>query len=182
MLHTAAQAVFSRTRTSSVVGSVSPPTVYFQPEIDSPAFANVIGQESIDPPFSSCGTRKLCRNADVLFAPWNSVATTAPSRGTIARTTFVGTPAGSDVAVGSVRIDPVAPRFYVTAELTTLTLGQAVDKMGQNTGWTSGNILNTCYEGSVRQTFHPPIDTSWVIPCAVMATYGHNFGDSGSLL
>lgn len=28
---------------SSVVGSVSPPTVYFQPEIDSPAFANRIG-------------------------------------------------------------------------------------------------------------------------------------------
>jgi hypothetical protein len=64
----------------------------------------------------------------------------ASLQGEIARTTFFGT-----TGPGSITIDPTA-YFTVGNKLTFpwLTVGRWASKIGQNSGWTRGQITNSC--------------------------------------
>jgi hypothetical protein len=116
-------------------------TTYAQPTrtIDP----TVIATEVQDPFFVSggnCSAGKVCRSSDASRAAYS--AGTESARGVIAKTTGVNT--------GSLTI---AGTFSVTAQDDANTsFSGTVNKVGRTTGWTQGNITNTCATVNVSQS------------------------------
>ncbi len=168
--------------TNSVGSVASPQTAFFQRDVTGQP-QDLIGTETIDPPFFSCEGNQVaverCRNSDIVFAAWNSGATGAASQGIIARTTFAGAH-GNPASVGSLRIDAANPQFLVTSDINGVTQGEPVHKTGKTTGWTSGDVFLPCVNSLVQiqpQTVNP--DTIWTALCLPVASYGADGGDSG---
>ena len=132
---------------------------------------NLRGVESDDPAWYWCGVNH-CRDSDASLFQLNSPSYPNYKRGRIARPT-----SRSNTAYGPLVVDTINPYFEVAAiDLDNTIVGQEVQKVGHVTGWTYGNVTETCaniYKGS----FPPPYDLT---RCAYKADYISDGGDSGS--
>jgi PKD repeat protein len=108
-------------------------TAYFQPS--SSVDATAIAIEADDPAYTrlaGCSRGKVCRYSDAARALYQSG--TESTRGSIAKAT--GENNGSLVVNGA---------FTVTAQNNSSTsFSGTVHKVGRTTGWSSGNVTNTC--------------------------------------
>lgn len=125
-------------------------TNYGQPNPSS----GLIATESIDPSGSP-------RRSDALFAPY-SAGVRAPI-GRIAKT--VGGP-------NSGSLDRDGTYLTVTGKADAV-VGQAIQKIGRTTGWTSGTVTRTC----VDLNFGSTVGTT---SCQTASNAGSDSGDSGS--
>jgi hypothetical protein len=100
-----------------------------------------IGREVRDRGGQTCGfatTLVSCRRADASIYAYG--AGVSYDLGRIARTMSYG--AGQ---AGSREIDPLNPYFQITAKNTSgLSVGTWIDKVGSQTGWTRGQVKNSC--------------------------------------
>jgi hypothetical protein len=106
-------------------------TTYYQPVSSASA---VIATEVADPAYSSipgCASGKACRKSDASRALYASG--TESTQGRIAKTTGVND--------GSVT---TAGEFAITQQSGSPTFSGTVHKIGRTTGWTSGNVAQTC--------------------------------------
>jgi hypothetical protein len=108
-------------------------TAYYQPA--SSVDSTPIADEAHDPSYTSlpgCSAGKQCRYSDAARALYRGG--TSSTRGSIAKTTGVNN--------GSLSVNGA---FTVTAQNNTATsYSGTVHKVGRTTGWTSGNVSNTC--------------------------------------
>jgi hypothetical protein len=115
-------------------------TQYYQPT--STVDGTVIATEVEDPPYfkgGACSKGKNCRYSDASRALYSSGV--ASTRGAIAQTS--GPNNGSLVVTGS---------FAVTSQDNTTTnfpVGTTINKVGRTTGWTQGNVTNSCVNTNV---------------------------------
>ena len=138
-------------------------TLYYQPLTAGNTF---IGTETVDPLYSratcnAAGIRgnHICRYSDTSFEQLASGVT--QTLGAIERTDSVNT--GSLTIAGS---------FRVTSEGASL-VGQTVNKVGRTTGWSQGQVTNTCVNTGVSGSKIVQLCQDWV-----SASVGP--GDSGS--
>jgi len=116
-------------------------TTYAQPSrsIDP----TVIATEAADPAYTSgdgCSSGKVCRWSDASRALYSSGVSS--SQGIIAKTTGVNS--GSLTTSGN---------FTITAQNNSGTsFSGAVNKVGRTTGWTRGNVSQTCVTVNVSQS------------------------------
>jgi hypothetical protein len=107
-------------------------TAYYQPS--SSAEPNAIAIEAHDPSYfrgGACSRGKVCRYSDSSRALYQ---TGIDSNGEIARTTGVN---NGDLSVTGV--------FDITSQdNSSTTFSGTVNKVGRTTGWTAGNVTNTC--------------------------------------
>lgn len=108
-------------------------TLYYQPT--STAAPNAIATEAADPAYFTggpCSSGRRCRYSDAARAAYHSG--TASTQGAVAKTTGVNN--------GSVTVDG---SFWITEQNNTATsYSGTVEKVGRTTGWSSGNVTNTC--------------------------------------
>lgn len=106
---------------------------------------NTLGTVRLNPPWQdgalgyggddSCRGREPCTHADVI---WVRHSTPSNSRHTVAKTAYAGVGDGQ----GSISI---VGTFYPSPALyTVVTGGPRANKVGRLTGWTSGDITETC--------------------------------------
>jgi hypothetical protein len=118
-------------------------TVYYQPT--SSVDGTVIATEVEDPTYQrgipGCPRGKKCRRSDASRARYS--ASVASTRGSIAKTS--GANNSSLEVTGN---------FTVTSQDNTTTnfLGATVNKVGRTTGWTSGNVTQSCVTVNVSGT------------------------------
>ena len=114
-------------------------TTYYQPT--SSVDGTAIAVEADDPQYFSggpCSIGKVCRYSDASRALYNSG--TESSRGIIGKTTGVNS--GSLTLAGT--------NFSVTSQDNSTThFSGTVNKVGRTTGWTQGNVSNTCVSVNV---------------------------------
>lgn len=149
-------------------------------DVDGVTFAQAsgdatIGYETVDPPFISYGVAKtagppddgrLHRKSDSAFI---RSTTTDVNAGRIARTESRGYASGSLTRSSA---------FTITAEATDYhAVGTEVNKVGRTTGWTYGNIIQSCVniERGVNAS-----GKTLVLDCQYVVAAGANHGDSGS--
>ena len=136
-------------------------TKFYQPS--SAVNATPIGKETIDPSFSSdppqCETGKVCRYSDAAFVRFASGV--SYNLGKIAKTT----------SRGSINVDHNA-KFRIVRERTTTSIGETIDKIGRTTGWTSGDVTDTCV--------HTSLPNNRVLLCQTIAHVDADLGDSGA--
>jgi hypothetical protein len=108
-------------------------TAYFQPA--SSVDGTPIAVEADDPSYArlaGCSVGKVCRYSDASRALYSSG--TASTRGAIAKTTGENT-----LSLNT------AGSFTITSQAnTTTSFSGTLHKVGRTTGWTSGNVTNTC--------------------------------------
>jgi hypothetical protein len=144
-------------------------TQYFQPT--STVDPTVIATEVEDPTYfrgGACPRGRKCRFSDSSRALYSgSVAST---RGAIAKTSG---PNNGSLTVTSA--------FTVTSQDNTTTsfpIGTTVNKVGRTTGWTQGNVTNTCVNTNVSGTNITQLCQTFVAnPGGAVVVGG---GDSGS--
>lgn len=144
-------------------------TQYFQPT--STVDPTVIATEVADPLYfkgGQCPRGRKCRFSDSSRALYSASATS--TRGSIAQTS--GPNNGSLTITGS---------FAVTAQDNTTTsfpIGTRVDKVGRTTGWTQGNVTQTCANVNVSGSQITQLCQTIVVnPNNAVVVQG---GDSGS--
>ena len=136
-------------------------TDFYQPSSDVNSTA--IGTETIDPTFSSslsgCPSGKVCRYSDSAFVRFASGV--SYNLGNIAKTT----------GAGSIDVHHNAP-FRIVAERTTPRVRESIDKVGRTTGWTRGQVVDTCTNVMLA--------ANRMLLCQVRANVEGGGGDSGS--
>jgi hypothetical protein len=135
-------------------------TPYWQPT--QTALSDRIGNEVADPTYSQlsgCPPGRRCRRSDAARVAYR--AGTTSTLGSIARTT--GANNGSFTISGS---------FSITAEGSPV-VGQTAHKVGRTTGWTRGQITNTCVHTNL-------LGTNITQLCQSFVSAGAGPGDSGS--
>jgi hypothetical protein len=137
----------------------------YQNENDS---GNLIGWEISDPPLWEPGEGYCpdtvgvgCRYSDASFFSYYS--SSYPDSMTIART--ISWPPQS------LTINSNSPRFAVTGPVEYLPVGLDVHKIGRTTGWTAGEVTETCVDIELDDI---------VTFCSWVADYASGSGDSGS--
>ena len=146
-------------------------TVYYQPtsSVDNTVIATEVEDPTYKRNIPGCPRGKLCRRSDASRARYSS--SVASTRGSIAKTT--GANNGS--------ITTTLGNFTVTSQDNTTTSfsgGTTVNKVGRTTGWTSGNVTQTCVTVNVSGTNISQICQSIVQnPNGTVVVGG---GDSGS--
>jgi len=142
-------------------------TQYYQPLDQIPA--EFIGTEIADPNYQrnipECPRGKVCRYSDSAYA---QLANGVPaSLGIIAKTLSVNT--------GSLTLDTT--QFKITAKGVPIVppdgTAVVVNKVGRTTGWTAGNLTNTCVNTAVS-------GTNIVQLCQNFVSAGVGAGDSSS--
>jgi hypothetical protein len=135
---------------------------------NQPSAGYPIGTEVLDPAMFLCWPYGLCRYSDAaLFSISGDVSY---ERGYIARTLGLGWG-----APGSLIIDNTQPHFSVVSKWnlkTNAPVGTVLDKVGRTSGWTRGNVTQTCVLlvwGSGRRLICQWVTNIWSQP-----------GDSGS--
>lgn len=148
-------------------------TQYYQP-LQS-AFPNAIATEVADPVYqkniSGCSKGKSCRRSDASRALFAAGQTSA--RGQIGQTTGVNN--------GSLTVSTTSPRFTITAQdnsTTSFAINSVVNKVGRTTGWTRGNVTNTCVTTNVSGSRIQQICQTFVSDPGGATVVGG--GDSGS--
>jgi hypothetical protein len=118
-------------------------TQYYQPTSSNDP--TVIATEVEDPPYfrgNGCSKSKVCRYSDASRALYNPAV--ASTRGSIAQTS----------GANNGNLD-LAALFTVTSQDNTTSsfgIGTTVNKVGRTTGWTQGNVTNTCVNTNVSGT------------------------------
>ncbi|GBD32534.1 hypothetical protein HRbin33_01504 [bacterium HR33] len=139
--------------------------VFYQP---LPEAGNRIGREVHDPPSFRCGPfwdRDDCRYADVAIILHE---TSNFEQGFIAQTlNRVGPGRGLR---GSVETN--GQRLQIISESPTSLVGEVVEKIGRTTGWTYGEITDTCV--------HTKGPGDFKFLCQDFATYSSEGHDSGA--
>ncbi|MCI2430886.1 S1 family peptidase [Candidatus Acetothermia bacterium] len=134
-------------------------TKHYQPSV---ATDNFIGTEIADPRYFKggvCPRGKVCRYSDSAFSQLASGVTA--DLGYIERTT----------ALGSITI---AGSYRVVSEATSNALvGETLNKVGRTTGWSQGNVTNSCVNVAVS-------GTNIVQLCQDFVGASVGSGDSGS--
>ena len=165
-------------------GVVDSTDVWYQPGFDykAPPLTSSylsIGKEVIDKPLRSaaaigsrCSMWSYCRMADVALHRYENSSRSQSYA--IARTTFFGSPPDT----GSKTISTSTPTFPISAEYGAYNLyvgTSYVHKMGAKTGWTWGQVFDTCVNFSI---FY---NGAWA---GQLCQYGARFrtegGDSGA--
>jgi hypothetical protein len=159
---------------TNVQGGIETPTDYYQPTRGlTPLADNFIAVEVEDPHYdaASCLTEMLlpavCRWSDAsraAYAPGQPFAL-----GRIARTV------APDTEIGTLDVDARNSTFRITGEQNGGVVGDVVHKVGRTTGWTYGEVVETCINSIVLGTV-PPI----VQRCQDRVRAGVDGGDSGS--
>ncbi|HEX5726246.1 MAG TPA: hypothetical protein VFX98_12315 [Longimicrobiaceae bacterium] len=127
-----------------------------------------IGVEVADPVYAtggSCPKGKTCRFSDSSRGLYD--AGVLFSLGRVARTTSSGN------LTGSLTIDASNPFLTITGKGSPPVVGQSVSKVGRTSGWTTGNVTNTCVNTSVQ-------GSKVMLYCQTFVAAGVLGGDSGS--
>jgi hypothetical protein len=117
-------------------------TEFFQPDID----AEGIGVEVVDAPVFTggpCPTGRVCQEADAAFIEYHLGGT-----GEFGRIAQPNVKCTSDCIDNptALAISTTNPRWRIHSTLSGLiTQGIGVQKVGRTTGWTSGEVINSCY-------------------------------------
>ncbi|MDZ7778673.1 MAG: hypothetical protein U5R14_01900 [Gemmatimonadota bacterium] len=116
-----------------------------------------------------------CRNSDAAAI---ELVEDSVDFGYIARTASRAT--GS--AQGSKTIDSNAPRFLIEGKDAYPYMGQEVNKMGQASGWTYGDVDRTCFTATFKPSGDDITggDNDFRVLCAYQADYRSQSGDSGA--
>ena len=117
-------------------------TTYAQPVRNTAA--DLIATEVADPAYSSslsgCSANKVCRRSDASRAQYNAGVVSA--RGVIAKTTGVNNKSLT-----------TSGTFHITSQNTADdNFSGTVDKVGRTTGWTRGDVTQTCATVNVSQS------------------------------
>ena len=131
-----------------------------------------IGREIADPPTFNVGVFGPARNADVSLYS-DSISTPVSlyyplAFGTIARTQ---SPQGCDGCAGSLLLDHSNPSFLITGRRGWVIENETLNKVGASTGWTYGNVEDTCTDLST---------SGWTKLCSDRVDFWLQDGDSGS--
>lgn len=143
-------------------------------KIYQPLNGNLIGEEISDPTWYNCAVwpfERKCRKSDSAIVRL-SLPSTDIGLYQIARTQWRSYGIGSR---GSIDIDQDNPYFTVGYEISNISTGTYLDKIGQQTGWTYGKVLSTCTVESVRKN-----GVKYHITCAYRMNARTERGDSGS--
>jgi len=138
-------------------------TLYYQPL--SSVSGSFIGTEAADPTYfrgGACPRGRRCRYSDAARVSYVSGVTF--TLGGLARTTGPNN--------GSLTIDG---GYTIGSEYagTSFTVGEIVNKVGRTTGWTQGQVTNTCVNTSVS-------GSQLTLLCQTFVAAGVGGGDSGS--
>ena len=137
-------------------------TLFYQPS--STVNPTAIGEETIDPPFSSshpqCESGEVCRYSDSAFVRL-APSGVSQNLGKIAKTT----------ALGSITVDH-STKFRIVGEDTLTTVGETIHKVGRTTGWITATITNTCVRSHRLG--------GGVLICQDLASGDSDGGDSGA--
>jgi hypothetical protein len=128
----------------------------------APYASNFVGTEQIDPPFFTggyCPAGVLCRWSDSALI---SLGTTEFSPGRIKRTTQLGS-------------KTIAGDFRIVEERAYPDLGMTVHKVGRSTGWTTGEVQETCVNTDIGDG-----SAATMFLCQDIANYARMGGDSGA--
>ena len=173
------------------MGRVTQTKVY-QPERGSFGVNNT-GVERIDPPFlyplgppivQNCPVTGdfLCRYSDATFIEYNDNMNY--EKGKIARVSASPAllPDTSSSATGTFPILPNPITFSGTLNNNQLMVGQIAQKVGQKTGWTSGEIVDVCTTLRGKRTVYNGAyqATNVAHLCTSVVDAGSSAGDSGA--
>jgi hypothetical protein len=144
----------------------------------NPATGPQIGQETVDPSYSTCGffQNSSCRASDAAFIAFDSGVNGETS---VARTQgWAGPNSGS----GNRSINHGSPRMDVRDYDRYPANGEMVDKVGRTTGWTYGYVQRTCYNTRASNNgSRVRVNGNLVrMTCQYSASYNSSGGDSGS--
>lgn len=126
----------------------------------------VAGSEILDPPVFACPWMGVpeCRNADAAL-----ISASRPiSLGKIARTTAR---TDADISGGPLTIDHANPTFTITSKYPDTFENEPLDKVGRTTGWSHGNVEDTCTDYNID---------GWIRLCSDRVDFATDHGDSGS--
>jgi hypothetical protein len=133
VIHSASRSFITNSHCTTVQGQNSG-TFYNQPSrTASPTpIADEVDDPAYSPSLSGCSSGKRCRYSDAARALYRSGAES--QQGAIAKTTGLNS--------GSLTVDG---HFSVTSQANSATtFNGEIHKVGRTTGWTSGNVTNTC--------------------------------------
>jgi len=85
---------------------------------------------------------------------------------------------GPGLTLGSKKID-VANPLVIDGVAEDVIVGEAIDKIGTNTGWTFGEVTNACSQRLVYVANSVPVDHGRYVECMVLTDYNSKSGDSG---
>jgi hypothetical protein len=119
--------------------------------VQGPPFsANLLGREAVDPTgfrgfniFDSCPKYQVCRYSNSVFIDYYQGISS--SQGVVARTTALTT-----TSTPNITVDPSTKFGIASGPSQPYLVGLTLNKVGQATGWTSGQVANTC------ATFYQP--------------------------
>ncbi len=169
------RAIITAAHCTGTVGYVQG-TVFYQPKLDSSD--NRVGEEVTDPPFQNyqdpeinCAAQGVyCRMTDVaLVSIDDSVRAT---RGQILR------PISKDHWRGPVDLHYNEAVLRITQKYTSTIPGVTLEKIGQRTGWTYGEVFETCVARPSNELTGAQ-RLFWVL-CADGVEMGVYHGDSGA--
>lgn len=140
-------------------------TVDFMRYSQSLPSGGTIATEIADAPLFPCAPERRCRFSDAAFAKFDK-----KSYGSFAR---IARPDGNDPELGSVVMTPGTARFTVGGAGPSPLTGDILHKVGRTTGWTYGQVVNTCVTVNVG-------DTDLTYQCQTAVAAGAGGGDSGS--
>lgn len=144
----------------------------------NPATGPQIGQETVDPNYSTCGffQNSACRASDAAFIAFDSGVS---GENSVARTQgWAGPNSGS----GSQNMQHSSPRMDVRDYDEYPANGEMVDKVGRTTGWNYGFVQRTCYNTRAANNGNlVRVNGNLVrMTCQYSASYNSSSGDSGS--
>jgi hypothetical protein len=129
-----------------------------------------IGRETVDPAGISCsGIYSGCTNFRASDASFFTAFTYPSRRGSIVRTQ--GRVSGS---AGTLAIDTSNPWINMNTDSPLIFAGLQVNKVGKATGWTYGNVTNTCQDATMSDG-----GSNHRVLCEDVATVWVHSGDSG---
>lgn len=137
-----------------------------------------IGHKVFDPPTftpatnSSClPSYNKCRWSDVAFCAYDSGVSI--SHGVLAQTLFRGVGPGAANS-GSIDLNMTGTWTFTITNTVIPVFGTTLERVGRGSGWTEGNVSNTCAD--VQENIG---GATVVILCAVRVGAFATFGDSG---
>jgi hypothetical protein len=128
---------------------------------------DAIGTEIADPGLFTdppCPPGMGCRYSDTAFAKYDKA-----SLGALAK---IARPSSNGSESGPLTLKTPTARFTIKSRMSSPLVGETVHKVGRTTGWTYGNVINTCVD--VNE------DVNVTLLCQSMVQIGGGPGDSGA--
>jgi hypothetical protein len=170
--HAGGRSFITNSHCTSTQGGVES-TPYWQPlqSVDGTQIATEVDDPVYRKNIAGCSRGKKCRYSDASRALYAS--NVVSTRGEIAQTTGANN--------GSLTVSSTSPVFTINAQdniTTRFKIGTTVNKVGRTTGWTRGNVTNTCVTTNVSGSTVQLLCQSFVSdPGGATVVSG---GDSGS--